>query len=113
VADSENVPGRFQARVVESYERPGWWYWHVIDTSRGASTEAIAESRYRTSEKSAEAAVFSALIRAWAQEALICPILRLRIDPDGCRRRAAITIWRFGSLDCLATIARSRTGSAC
>lgn len=66
------APERYSARILESFERPGQWYWHVIDDGLpgelGENTGDIVESGYRDTEKGAETAALSALIRWRSKE---------------------------------------------
>ena len=54
---------RFQSRIVESYERAGMWYWHVVDAQARTDADWVVEFGYRAAEKAAEAAALAALLR--------------------------------------------------
>ncbi|KMV13934.1 hypothetical protein ACT17_32655 [Mycolicibacterium conceptionense] len=64
----EDRDERFIARVTESFEQPGQWYWCVVDTTRGEGPEAVVESGYRGTDESAGTAGLAALIRRRATE---------------------------------------------
>ena len=55
---------RFVARVTESFERRGQWYWCVVDTG----PDDVVESGYRDTDESAGTAALAALIRWRATE---------------------------------------------
>ena len=56
--------GWFAAQVCQSYEKPGRWYWNVVDQAAGDGPQSVVESGYSDSSRTAHRESVDALIRA-------------------------------------------------
>ena len=56
--------GRFAAQVFQPYERPGRWYWNVVDQAGADGPQSVVESGYSDSSRTARSGSVAALIRA-------------------------------------------------